>query len=132
MLLQPDVEWLSEAASVQMLCSFRSLPDDVGLPAPAAAAAGACRAARAPGGAAARSPPPEVLGNGSVEVPDGGAGGHGDHPGVPRGLVGGGAGGGVRRQQALDEVPRRVGHRGPRLWKQKSQFRHSGNNAVPL
>lgn len=39
-----------------------------------------------------------------MEVPHGGAGCHGDHPGVTNGLVGGQAGSRVRRQQALDEV----------------------------
>lgn len=79
------------------------------------APAGAGGAARAPGGAA-RRPLPEVLRNGAVEVPHGGAGGHGDHPGVTDGLFGCRARGRVQQQQALDKVPRQVGHGGPRLW----------------
>lgn len=76
--------------------------------------------ARAPGGAAWR-PLPEVLRNRLMEVPHGGAGRHGDHPGVTDGLVSRQAGGWVQQQQALDKVLGQVGHWGPRLWNRRSR-----------
>lgn len=90
-------------------------------------AAGVTRArgtARAPGGAA-RRPLTQVLGNRSMEVPSGGAGCHGDHPGVTDGLVSGQAGGRIRRQKALDEVLCQVGYWGPRLCERKKQNRET-------
>lgn len=64
---------------------------------------------------AAWYPLPEVLGNGSMEVPHGGAGGHGDHPGVVDGLVSSQPGSWVQKEQAPNKVFGEVGHWGPRL-----------------
>lgn len=45
-----------------------------------------------------------------MEVPHGGAGRHGGHPGMADGLVGRQAGSWVQWQQALDKVLGQIGH----------------------
>lgn len=50
-----------------------------------------------------------------MQVPGGGTGRQGEHPGVTDGLLGRQAGSRVCLQQALDEVLGLVGHGGPRL-----------------
>lgn len=91
---------------------------------PAAAVASLCSAGGSTGaaGGAARRPQPQVLGDGSMQVPGGGTRRQGEHPGVTDGLLGCRADGWVRLQQTLDEVLGLVRHGGPRL-----QMREAGH-----
>lgn len=58
-----------------------------------------------------------------MEVPHGGAGGHGYHPGVLDSLVSRQAGRWVQKEQALDEVLGEIGNRGPGLRKRTKKSR---------
>lgn len=118
----PDGPWRavalpSETDSGQMLCPAAaalgfSLQRRV--QPPTAAVTGLSGAGGSAGGAA-RRPQLQVLGDGSMQVPGGGTGCQGEHPGVTDGLLGRQAGCRLLLHQALDEVLGLVGRGGPRL-----------------